>query len=226
MRTSVKIAFSLMLILSSTIAYAFSTNGEDSDGIYKTKHNLMRGIVLPKGQEPNEPCVWCHIPHDPFNEDTKPPKWMMPSDKEDTFDIYGTGAKPSSTSKGPKPDVMTRVCFTCHDGVNAPNISLYSEQASGRFNLNEASEITTKGSFVHSHPVGIDYLPSSKGGTKASLRPESHTLQGWSGAKTIRDLVSEGTIRCTSCHDPHTTNDLFLRTKNTGSTLCKGCHNK
>ncbi|BBG66100.1 cytochrome c family protein [Hydrogenimonas sp.] len=127
------------------------------------------------------------------------------------------------------PDVMVRVCLTCHDGVNAPDIALFSESAPQKFNNNTASLSTdpiSKDAFVHSHPVGKEYAPYSPGGNRASLRPESHILKDWIGAKTIQDLVSEGVVGCTSCHDPHTTNAQFLRTRNSDSKLCKGCHNK
>jgi predicted CXXCH cytochrome family protein len=33
-------------------------------------------------------------------------------------------------------------------------------------------------------------------------------------------------VECASCHDPHTTNDTFLRVSNAGSTVCLACHNK
>lgn len=33
-------------------------------------------------------------------------------------------------------------------------------------------------------------------------------------------------IECTSCHDPHTTNALFLRLSNRGARLCLTCHTK
>jgi predicted CXXCH cytochrome family protein len=33
-------------------------------------------------------------------------------------------------------------------------------------------------------------------------------------------------IECSSCHDPHTTNPLFLRVSNEGSRLCLTCHDK
>ncbi|WP_457598702.1 cytochrome c3 family protein [Hydrogenimonas sp.] len=228
MRTPIKLLLSGLLIGSTTIASAFGLTKEQEGGIYQTKHNLMRGINLPKGEEASELCVWCHIPHDSLSGDVQSPKWLTQSDNERNFDVYGMEANVSATGKGNGPDVMVRVCLTCHDGVNAPNISLFSPEAPQRFNLNATagSGPLPDNSFVHSHPVGVNYAPFSPSGSRASLRPQTYILNGWSGAKTINDLVSEGTVRCTSCHDPHSTNGQFLRTKNSGSALCKGCHNK
>ncbi len=216
----------ILFVLASKLS-AFSINDEQS-GIYQTKHNLLNGVILPEGVEKPELCIWCHIPHDSLSGDTQPPKWVPQTLENRTFDVYGID---SNSSAATGPDVMVRACLTCHDGINAPNISLFSEDAPQKFNLNTAMTSTNsdplqKNSFVHSHPVGVGYQPLSETGSKASLRPESYILTGWSGAKTIRDLVSEGTVRCTSCHDPHSTNEQFLRTSNSVSTLCKGCHNK
>jgi predicted CXXCH cytochrome family protein len=33
-------------------------------------------------------------------------------------------------------------------------------------------------------------------------------------------------VECASCHDPHSTNQTFLRIANTGSAVCLACHNK
>ncbi len=228
MRAPNKLLAAVIVLAVTTSGYAFSI-GQEQSGIYETKHNLLRGMILPKGAEEPELCVWCHIPHDSLSGDTEAPKWLNENDNESTFNVYGMEANKTAASSTPEPDVMVRVCLTCHDGVNAPNISLFSEEAPQKFNINTASltsEPMPSDAMVHSHPVGINYAPFSPGGSKASLRPETYILNGWSGAKTIHDLVSEGTVRCTSCHDPHTTNDLFLRTSNRGSTLCKGCHNK
>lgn len=226
MRTPNSLLLSALMIASATVASAFGLSEEQEGGIYRTKHNLMQGMVLPKGEEKPELCIWCHIPHDSLSGDAATPKWLPPSDTEASFDVYGMEANVSATGKSP--DVMIRVCLTCHDGVNGPNISLFSPEAPRRFNINTASGSGTlpDNSYVHSHPVGVNYAPFSPSGSRASLRPTTYILQGWSGARTIKDLVSEGTVRCTSCHDPHSTNGQFLRTNNRGSTLCKGCHDK
>ncbi len=228
MRTPNRFIVISLLIAFSLNVYAFSI-GEEQAGIYKTKHNLLRGIIMPEGEEKPELCIWCHIPHDSLSGDTQPPKWLDSSDADSTFMVYGIESNATVAGVAGEPDVMVRVCLTCHDGVNAPNISLYSEKAPTKFNINSlniSNEQLPKDALVHSHPVGVNYAPFSKSGMRASLRPETYLLNGWSGAKSIKDLVSEGTVRCTSCHDPHTTNELFLRTSNNGSRLCKGCHDK
>ncbi len=228
MRTPNSFAVLTLIVALSMNGYAFSI-GEEQAGIYETKHNLLKGIIMPKGAEEPELCIWCHIPHDSLSGDTQPPKWQEGIDSDSTFSVYGMESNATPAAASQEPDVMVSVCLTCHDGVNAPDISLYSESAPTKFNINTLNmntEPLPKDALVHSHPVGVDYAPFSKSGMKASLRPETYLLTGWSGAKSIKDLVSEGTVRCTSCHDPHTTNEQFLRTSNNGSRLCKGCHDK
>ncbi|WP_200762551.1 cytochrome c3 family protein [Nitrosophilus alvini] len=200
---------------------------EDSGGIYNTKHNLLSGIKLPKGEEKKELCIWCHIPHESYDSSYKSPLWLREAEEKMNFSPYGMEENTTHPGHTEEPDVMVRVCLTCHDGVNGPNISLFSEsdqmlgygfenQPTGGPDANNA----------HGHPIGVRYSPSSKKGKKANLRDESYVLKGWAGAKTISDLVSEGVVRCTSCHDPHSSNDQFLRTGNSRSSLCRGCHNK
>lgn len=216
-------SLALVLMCSTLTLHAISIE-EAQKGIFETGHNLLRGLPTTSAENDKESCVWCHIPHDSLTMDTQPPKWSAQSGSDTSFSVYGIVDDNSSKSSLSGPDVMVRVCLTCHDGINAPNISLYSDSSLNTFNVNTAS--SGGGTFVHSHPVGIEYLPTSISGVKASLKPESTVLKEWSGAKTIHDLISDGTVKCTSCHDPHTTNDQFLRTPNKYSQLCKGCHNK
>lgn len=47
------------------------------------------------------------------------------------------------------------------------------------------------------------------------------------GTSTIASTVTQPYVECASCHDPHTDSQVtFLRTSNTGSSLCLACHTK
>lgn len=47
------------------------------------------------------------------------------------------------------------------------------------------------------------------------------------GTSTIAATTTQPFVECASCHDPHTdTQVTFLRTSNTGSSLCLACHTK
>lgn len=92
------------------------------------------------------------------------------------------------------------------------------------------------------HPVGIQYAKSSVGTLDSDfVNAAKHaTLDRWwvdtstgtSGTRDKTDMVlytksdNKPYVECASCHDPHTTNDTFLRIANTGSAVCLACHVK
>ncbi|MBK3332775.1 hypothetical protein GWK41_06805 [Persephonella atlantica] len=182
--------------------------GEYEKGIRSTKHNLAeyKGRFLNPniaGEYNLALCMWCHTQNIDVTFVDVEYRWD-PEKEVDKFPIYG------QTRKGPvlksvAPSSM--VCLSCHDGANAPNITF------GK---------SSTGTSVHSHPVFVIYRKDRK-----YLRPYNSPLIGWEGKKHfVYDLIKDynGRLQCASCHDPHTTNPLFLRSKNRGSKLCTGCH--
>lgn len=166
------------------------------------------------------------------------------------------GSTMSGTLTDAKPGNQTLACLSCHDGVsamnsviNAPGSGLVGNgtlQADGSVlidsHLKKAMPNTqlmavggtipvgwdgstiysTTGALQNDHPLSIDYIPG-----RASLRDPSAPLVNFYGAETVADLIKNGQVHCSSCHDPHGTgNDLYLRNRNKGSALCFGCHDK
>lgn len=86
-------------------------------------------------------------------------------------------------------------CLICHDG------SLGSHAITGVFGASELA----------SHPIGMAYPK----GQRYRLA-EDAVLQGVH--------FQEGTVVCTSCHNPHSEETLMLRIKKGGSSLCFACH--
>ncbi|GEM_PF-922879 len=216
----------IVVLMSSCIyalsAYGYGIEGGSEKGVLTTKHNMFKGLMIEDKQNNMEPCLWCHIPHDKYVGKTAP-KWNQ--DSGQNFTIYGAQDE-SDYDYANRPDTILRVCLTCHDGINAPNIVLSNNEESQK-HTKEANLLGQPVTYdSHQHPVGRDYAPHSVNGRKASLKPQSTPLLGWIGADSIGDLVPEGVIRCTSCHDPHSTSGLFLRINNSQSQLCLGCHGK
>ena len=73
------------------------------------------------------------------------------------------------------------------------------------------------------HPVGVIYDPQ-----KSLLKPLNTTLLNWGDKQSIASLLKKpyNTVECTSCHDPSSSNEKFLRSTNRDSNLCLTCHNK
>lgn len=96
----------------------------------------------------------------------------------------------------------TYKCLGCHDGITASD----------------------KGSFVkghyNNHPVGIYYNAFQND----ELRSPDFTLDG---GGTIRDLLENGYVGCTSCHLEHNEDNVAkLVMDNKNSKLCLVCHIK
>ncbi len=219
-RTAINLIISVLLF-GSAHAEDMAKKMQEAASVFHTKHNLLSGIKMDKEKKEGQLCIWCHIPNSTYSN-LKPPEWNRNLTERFRFSPYGLEQNLSKAETDSGPDIMVRVCLTCHDGINAPNISTFTQTAGVQASVIPENEISQ----AHGHPIGVKYDPHSKSGEKASLREESYPLQNWIGAHSIKDLISEGVIRCTSCHDPHSPNSNFLRTNNAMSTLCRGCHNK
>ena len=65
----------------------------------------------------------------------------------------------------------------------------------------------------HTHPIGVNYAFASR---KGGLKPLNSSIH----------LSSQGTVECTSCHNPHNNdNGKFLR-NSSQTALCYKCHDK
>jgi len=190
-----------------------------------------------------EICVYCHTPHASNAEFAGAPLWNKPTTNT-TFTMYGATAEgvPGQTIAGTATDATPTgsalACLSCHDGVSAMN-SVVNAPGSGGYNasgtyIGSASNlpksmvgddiraIGSGGDLTNDHPVSIPYVEGA-----GSLKPKDTPITGWNNASTINDLLRDGKVQCTSCHDPHDpTYDRFLRHRNTGSELCKTCHEK
>ncbi|WP_456400585.1 cytochrome c3 family protein [Persephonella sp.] len=175
-------------------------------GIEDTKHNIatVNGRLLNPDVEGSQLalCIWCHTLNINTSFVEVEFKWD-PQKPVENFTVYGQSKK-KKVLKEMLPASLA--CLTCHDGANAPNITF------GR---------ASAGTSVHSHPVFVVFRPGTY-----YLKPFNTPLVGWGKKNFVGDLVKDynGRIQCGSCHDPHTTNPIFLRYPNRGSMFCMGCH--
>lgn len=148
---------------------------------------------------------------------------------------YTTYASDTMDAVPGQPDGVSKLCLSCHDGTVAVD-SFAGETGNwytsvGNMGTNLASH----------HPISFNFneaLASSDG----TLHNPEATPSGLGG--TIdSDLLRNGRMECTSCHDVHVprndsgcagchfvhgqaTRTLSLRKSNEGSALCFTCHDK
>lgn len=190
-----------------------------------------------------ETCVYCHTPHSANSDFAPAPIWNKPSPTT-SFTMYGatnsgvSGVTIADTTTDITPTGSSMACLSCHDGVSAMN-SVVNAPGTGNYDIsgsyigtNPPNAVTMagiaykavglNGDLTDDHPMSIVYIPG-----KAGLKEISTPLVGFFGSNTISDLLKDGKVQCTSCHDPHgTPYNTYLRNGNTGSSLCYGCHNK
>ncbi len=228
MRAKLKLGIGSLALVASS---AFAT-------MVGTAHDLSSA----QGGGNDEICVYCHTPHG-SNVGITAPLWNKPTPTT-SFTMYGAttagvaGQTIAGTPTDDSPSGASLACLSCHDGVSAIN-SVVNAPGSGGYNTSGSyigqADYTPKdmpnspeiaigygGDLTNDHPVSITYVEGA-----ASLKPKNTAITGWNRATTINDLLRNGKVQCVSCHDPHYPNNgRYLRHTNTGSELCKTCHEK
>jgi hypothetical protein len=200
-----------------------------SQGLLNSHHDFS-GVAW----SGNEFCKPCHTPHNANMEVPGSQLWNHQVTSA-TFQVYSS---PTLNSFPGQPSGSSKLCLSCHDGTVA--IENHSGNTSG-------TEYVTFGNITtdlrDDHPISFEYN-SSLASNDPGLYDPSTELSGLGG--TIEeDLLQNGYMQCTSCHDPHisrntegcvgchivqgtemVTISLSLWKSNAGSAFCLTCHNK
>jgi predicted CXXCH cytochrome family protein len=221
--------------------------------IRATKHNLT-GLKDVSKLDERKVCVFCHTPEVAIGDTPGEPVkslWQSSSAKDQSFIIYDDigrlGLGKSSVGS------QSIACLSCHDSAQAFGVGKSSEDhpfgvpyrgSLGKFGVQPGVPVSENGQPFDgiprkqaAHLKGLeDFRPVSRG------RVENRTVwwvsaNGQTARRSRSDLPlyarnEEGSgteiphIECSSCHDPHSTNETFLRVPNEGSKLCLTCHDK
>lgn len=211
--------------------------------IINSRHDLSTATT-------NQPCVFCHIPHN-ANTGIAGPLWNRAQTTQ-TFTVYASQTMDAAVDP---PHVASRLCLSCHDGVSAnTNVGghlINTKHAivvapGGQF---PANMMTTQQNCVKCHssmdapPLEESIYQSKVAGVDLSddhpismLYPavasdEFNTppdaQKGWGGSSKNDVKLFAGYVECSSCHNVHNPdNGAFLRKSNLNSALCLTCHNK
>lgn len=245
MKKSIMICLAIGLILSfAVIAMAGSAPGT---GIKQTSHDLSSGGkgMLWDGGTLADPsldrvCIYCHTPH--FAENPAGalatgnylPLWNHTLSAVATYGLYTNGAAPSDIAHQlnatlGQPGSVSKLCLSCHDGtvaVNSYGVNGFSKPAvagkmvSGRFLIGT--------NLSNHHPIGFDY--NAVAAVDDEIYDSSAALGGSNPyGLVINDLLWNGKMECSSCHDVHNTKNegqKFTWVEDYQSALCLTCHKK
>ncbi len=203
-----------------------------------------------------EICRVCHIPHDTENPNLvdgagNPIEllWNRALDTTTTFQpyaIFSTASAGTMPTVG-QPDGISKLCLGCHDGAVA--LDEFDAQSDGSRrttwsgtdtyvgDVNPEALIPAMGvgDLRRTHPISVTYPSGLFVHNSSSFSPTSRPL-GMSG--TIGDVLDNGKVQCSTCHDVHAEEAIAgthllrqavkqsLATDGRASSLCRTCHLK
>jgi predicted CXXCH cytochrome family protein len=215
------------------------------ESIVGSRHDLSTA-------ETPQVCEFCHTPHHANDNITGLPLWNR-AETTQTFTTYGspsmntTPGQPGSATS--YPGVSTRMCLSCHDGVNAsavvhgnvvstkhdlvyppgggmPDMTSYPncERCHPDYYSGRRRVLVLGTNLGNDHPVSMPY-PNFADDPDFNSPPSASG--GWGGTSKFDVKLFYGSVECSSCHEPHDPRyGSFLRKPNTTSGLCLTCHKK
>ena len=167
-------------------------------------------------------CVFCHTPHGADTSVTDAPLWNHEVTTQ-TYELYNS---PTLDATMEQPSGASRLCLSCHDGTVA--VDSYGGNQGVIF-LGGDLAIGADG-LANDHPVSFLYT-DALADIDGELHPPTSSSSGL-GSTIDDDLLFNGYLHCSSCHDVHNgpraaaVNDNLLVITQTGSQLCLTCHDK
>jgi len=189
-------------------------------------------------------CEFCHTPHG-ANTNIQAPLWNR-AETTQTFTLYGSATMNVAVSQ---PGGMTRLCMSCHDGVNASTV-VHGNSVSTKHDLvkppgHPPPDMTSEPNcerchadfysgrrrtlvlgtdMRNDHPVSMPYPTPAQ---DPAFKTPPDAAKGWGGTSPNEVKLYAGWVECGSCHNVHS-NDFapFLRKANAASALCTTCHKK
>jgi predicted CXXCH cytochrome family protein len=167
-------------------------------------------------------CIFCHTAHNADMTVVDAPLWNHDTTTK-TYTLYNS---PSMDAVTTQPSGVSRLCLSCHDGTVA--VDSYGGNQGVIF-LGGSLAIGADG-LANDHPVSFPYT-DSLADLDGELFPPSSTPSGL-GSTIARDMLSNSSLECSSCHDVHnggaaaSVDDNLLIITQSGSQLCLTCHDK
>ena len=187
----------------------------------------------------NQLCVFCHTPHNAVQNGY--PLWNRSNPAGTNFRLYSSGNMKNqyttgggaNASQGFTSDSISLYCMSCHDGgniatriANKPSDNGHNVPGMVAGGITASANLGTD--LRNDHPVNFNVTVA--GGAIGTLQNGNKAI-GTAKIATPLPLFQSArgasSLECASCHSVHDpANVPFLRTTNSGSLLCLGCHVK
>ncbi len=227
---------------------AFFAGSSSAADIRGTPHNLTRGRTAAPAEEV---CVFCHTPQIALGPGggrsgiAAQPAWQPSLAINHAFVMYDDIGR---LQFGDRAAVGSQsiACLSCHDANQAFSVMAadsdhpfgipYRGFSRGRERRPDEEVLDDETpSRPARHLKSLDEFRIPSRGMVDNRSVWWVSAGGPSALRTRLDLplyarAAPGGeipyVECSSCHDPHTSNRLFLRVSNEGSRLCLTCHDK
>ena len=188
-------------------------------------------------------CEFCHTPH-LANTNIQAPLWNR-AETTQVFKLYGS---PTMNVAVGQPLASSRLCLSCHDGVNASTV-VHGNTVSTKHDLvkppgSPPPDMTSQPNcerchsdlygrrrtlvlgtdLSNDHPVSMPYPTPAQ---DPAFKVPTDLQKGWGGLSPNDVKLYAGWVECGSCHNVHDNDQApFLRKSNASSALCTTCHAK
>lgn len=181
-------------------------------------HNLSLSGISPVQGPSSAACLYCHAPHSGIGNNT--PLWAQTLSSQ-SYTVYSS----TTIQNVPTQPVMGKsssLCLSCHDGTVAVGTTV------------PYGNLAMTGSMSGDDVFGAQLQSSHPFSLKTPLVDSPHLVTGLASTSTTADPLQkvklvEGTVECTSCHEPHAqyldpVSPKFLVRDSVNGQLCLACH--
>lgn len=224
-----------LLVLAGVGAVGAASAGS----VVGSRHDLSTGSTT-------QVCEFCHTPHYASTNLPGTPLWNR-AETTQSFTLYGSATMNSSVGQ---PNVISRLCLSCHDGVNAytmvngnsvstkhdlvkppghppPDMTSYPncERCHSDYYSGRPRTLVLGTNLSNDHPISMLYPTAAQ---DPDFHAPPNASSGWGGMTQYDVKLFGGNVECGSCHNVHDAgaSQKFLRKENAGSVLCLTCHKK
>ncbi|MGE5736240.1 MAG: cytochrome c3 family protein [Acidobacteriota bacterium] len=181
-------------------------------------HDLSSFGTSPIKGASSAACLYCHAPHSGVGGNT--PLWAQTLSSQ-TYSLY-TSTTVQNIAMQPTVGAVSSLCLSCHDGTIAPGEMVPSGTVPMTGSMYSADVFGA--ALKSSHPISL----------KTPLVDSPNLVSSLAATGTTADPLKKvtlinGSVECTSCHEPHNQridpiSQKFLVRDGSNGQICLSCH--